>query len=330
MLGRHSFNGGGSRPSHMSRLSCPSRLSRGNSIELPRRSFIRAGAGLAAILASGRAPAALIRSMVAARNGILVGGKLTARDYVQDGLVAMWDGIENIGLSLPHDDSTTTWKDLSGNGYDAKIIRLLTHAYWEDNGFRYNKTSLGGSEYYFYVKRPTDIQSRLGNTYTIGFTGRIYPGNNRNYTGFIGDCGDGIRGFFIDRCLYNGAGYVYSGTRNGSEAGTIVFTELPLNNTSPFDVSISIACNAGLISAYLNGRLSHTASGSIALGGQGFAIGSSYDYDSDNRGRNPDSGSLYRTPLATFNRVWIYGRALSTSEVANEYTVDKARFNLTT
>lgn len=268
--------------------------------------------------------------MLAALRNTVAGGKRTptARDYVQDGLVAMWDGIENVGLDNPHSDSTTTWKDLSGNGYDAKIISLLQYAYWENDGFCYNKTALGGNEYYFYVKRPTDIQSRLGNTYTIGFTGRIYPGNNRNYTGFLGDGGDSIRGFFLERYTYNGAGCVGSGTRNGSEAGVVAFTELPLNNTSPFDVSISIACNAGLISAYLNGRLSHTASGSIALGNQGFAIGSSYDWNGLNAGRNHDPGSYYRTPLATFNRVWIYDRVLSASEVASEYAIDKKRFGL--
>ena len=31
------------------------------------------------------------------RNGMMAGGKPTARDYVQDGLIAMWDGIENVG-----------------------------------------------------------------------------------------------------------------------------------------------------------------------------------------------------------------------------------------
>lgn len=63
------------RPSHMSRLSCPSRLSCGNSIALPRRSFVRASAGLAAIIAAGRAPAAFTRSMLAARNGLMAGSK---------------------------------------------------------------------------------------------------------------------------------------------------------------------------------------------------------------------------------------------------------------
>ena len=37
----------------------------------------------------------------------------TARDYVQDGLVAMWDGIENAGWGV-HDPNATVWKNLVG------------------------------------------------------------------------------------------------------------------------------------------------------------------------------------------------------------------------
>lgn len=39
---------------------------------------------------------------------------LSAKSYVQDGLVAMWDGIENAGWGV-HDANATTWKDLIGN-----------------------------------------------------------------------------------------------------------------------------------------------------------------------------------------------------------------------
>lgn len=38
----------------------------------------------------------------------------TARDYVQDGLIAMWDGIENAGWGT-HDPNATVWKDLVGD-----------------------------------------------------------------------------------------------------------------------------------------------------------------------------------------------------------------------
>ena len=39
------------------------------------------------------------------------GGVPTARDYVQDGLIAMWDGIENAGWGI-HDANAIVWKDL--------------------------------------------------------------------------------------------------------------------------------------------------------------------------------------------------------------------------
>ena len=42
---------------------------------------------------------------------------VSTSDYVQDGLVALYDGIDNAGPGL-HDPNATTWKDLSTNGYD--------------------------------------------------------------------------------------------------------------------------------------------------------------------------------------------------------------------
>ena len=65
----------------------------------------------------------------------------TARDYVQDGLIAMWDGID-------HGDNPLIWRDLSGNGFDA-TQRVATGWSWTDksyvgvessNGFRVPQT----------------------------------------------------------------------------------------------------------------------------------------------------------------------------------------------
>lgn len=46
--------------------------------------------------------------------------KWTARDYVQDGLIAMWDGIENAGWGV-HDASAASWKELMGTNNDFQI-----------------------------------------------------------------------------------------------------------------------------------------------------------------------------------------------------------------
>lgn len=47
----------------------------------------------------------------------------TAADYIQDGLVALWDGIENSGFGI-HLDSATTWVDLKGS-YNVPISNFV-------------------------------------------------------------------------------------------------------------------------------------------------------------------------------------------------------------
>lgn len=80
-----------------------------------RKQFIREGFGLAAILSAQTAPAILVRSMTAARNGIAAAKRGWVNPYITDGLVAMWDGEWNAGGGV-HDSSATTWIDLSGTG----------------------------------------------------------------------------------------------------------------------------------------------------------------------------------------------------------------------
>ena len=63
---------------------------------------------------------------------------ITAKSYVQDGLIAMWDGIENAGWGV-HDMNATMWKDLTGNGRDLPLstetLEILS------NGVRRKSTS---------------------------------------------------------------------------------------------------------------------------------------------------------------------------------------------
>lgn len=44
----------------------------------------------------------------------------TCEDYIWDGLLCMWDGIENAGLGI-HDGNALTWVDLTGNGFDLTV-----------------------------------------------------------------------------------------------------------------------------------------------------------------------------------------------------------------
>lgn len=53
-------------------------------------------------------------------------------DYVQRGLVAHWDAVDNVGTGT-HDPSTTVWRDLSGHGLDWQL-REGNYA-WSERGF---------------------------------------------------------------------------------------------------------------------------------------------------------------------------------------------------
>ena len=57
---------------------------------------------------------------------------VTSRSYVQQGLVAQYDGINNVGHDAAHSDSAATWADLTGHGNDATKAANVT---WAANGW---------------------------------------------------------------------------------------------------------------------------------------------------------------------------------------------------
>lgn len=79
-----------------------------------RRDLILGGAALLGGYALGKPT----RSALGSRSEAAKSG--WTNPYVTDGLIAMWDGEWNAGWGV-HDANATTWKDLSGNGYDFAI-----------------------------------------------------------------------------------------------------------------------------------------------------------------------------------------------------------------
>ena len=68
---------------------------------------------------------------------------LTNNPYVSDGLVAMWDGIWNVGNgSKRHDSSLHVWRDCVGGGIP--IVAPSYGAYFTDNGL-YSNSQIGAS-----------------------------------------------------------------------------------------------------------------------------------------------------------------------------------------
>ena len=78
-------------------------------ISIERASQLEARFGIAADEWAERIDPALPEGLI----------KFDVDGYVQDGLVAHFDGIRNAGAGLPHDGSATTWKNLVAGGPDA-------------------------------------------------------------------------------------------------------------------------------------------------------------------------------------------------------------------
>lgn len=62
--------------------------------------------------------------------------RISAKSYVQDGLIALFDGIENAGWET-HVAEPAVWKDLI-NGYDLAVP--ASFAFYENYGYSASKT----------------------------------------------------------------------------------------------------------------------------------------------------------------------------------------------
>lgn len=59
--------------------------------------------------------------MTALSHMMMDGGMKSSSDYVQDGLLAMWDGLENAGRGV-HDAGSSVWVDLCGNEASFPVV----------------------------------------------------------------------------------------------------------------------------------------------------------------------------------------------------------------
>ena len=63
---------------------------------------------------------------------VTASAEITSRSYVQSGLVAQYDGINNVGHDAAHDNSATTWVDLTGHDNNGTVGANVA---WCENGW---------------------------------------------------------------------------------------------------------------------------------------------------------------------------------------------------
>lgn len=237
----------------------------------------------------------------------------TAKDYVQDGLIAMWDGIENAGWRT-HDPNATTWMDLTGN--HSSIATTSAALSWGVDCLQFVDAPT-------MQVRSTALEQKYGHgngPMTIEQTGVF--ADDLDYMGFAivqfrsrGDQSAGVAA---------GTNVALPITSRGNQYGTGKNAYFPwptglynFGNVRGGDFIFSATTDGNTWSFYEKGAL---LSKDRTLGAWSWYNSSMMFLWAFNSGGSKCNGKVYCIRL--------YSRALTASEIAANYAIDKARFNL--
>ena len=235
---------------------------------------------------------------------------ITSRSYVQGGLVAQYDGINNVGHGAAHSDSTATWADLTGHGNDATKAANVT---WAANGWVNSEDC-----------KPMSIASAgvAAVTATKVFTMEVAttPSRHNERQSFFGQYEkDKVYGFNFEH--NSGAsmtknGYVrlyYYSNIGASQNYCFIYT----TQTSGEWASMSIASDAASQTLRKNGAIAHVTKETLTA------------HMSDNC-ESVIGGDNARPDMAfrgTYNALRLYNRVLTDKESKINAAVDAVRFN---
>lgn len=222
----------------------------------------------------------------------------TARDYVQDGLIAVWDGID-------HGNDPLIWRDLSGNGYDA--TQRVANAGWRWDGDCYRGTLRNGHGFRAPQALVDFFRSNITN-HTVEIVHR--PTTSSRET-ILGQYSGSAVGLNIEYAPHL-AGYfrVFWGASPD-------FNSPAWKTLGMVRMTTTMLCNGTNCQIYENGAYKAQAAQPNVdrVGVQSLIIG----------GENSRSNMSICGELCI---VRIYSRALSADEIHHNYEIDNERFNL--
>ena len=212
----------------------------------------------------------------------------TARDYVQDGLVCLWDGIENAGWGV-HDSAATNWVDLVG-GIVAKFSDSVDFQ-WTETAWR--KASIDG---YAYV----EAGFSFGDEHTQEVVIRGFE--SQSYARVIGDNG-GLNGNEANTTF--GRAFFY-----GNDF--VLFRSKPVSTRQ----HLALVRREDTLEGYNDGRFVTSSRRGTMTNHKVIPL-TFGNRQSGDRGLSAD-----------YHCIRLYSRALTDDEIAHNYRVDCARFGL--
>ena len=229
---------------------------------------------------------------------------LTSRSYVQDGLIAQYDGINNAGHGVAHSNSTNVWKDLAGS-FD---LTRETGGTWGGNCLVASGSALAAKRS---ASAPTYKTIEVVYKWTASAASVLFAGGDKLRTVFFKVSSDASvpRGVFFSGSHASAAGYPTS---------TKYFT-------SPYDSVVCAAARYGNASdtgevtdILLDGELQESEK----------KTGSYWSHNTDittiggRRSGSSDSGFWEGDIYA----IRLYSTVLSDDDIARNAAIDAVRF----
>ena len=216
--------------------------------------------------------------------------------YVQNGLIAHYDGENNIGSG--HDSASTIWKDLSGNGHDATLNNFDTSesSGWEEKALQ---LSGNGDEVIF------PVQLQVAGTFSVEI---VLTDQNHSMLAILSS----NKLWKAFNAHTDESGGIYIG---GNYVGC------NLDRIIPSDINYTIPLNKPILLTYTYNGKNRVAK--LYVNGKEMA----------NKTYNIDPIEIENFYIPTtqkkFNRINFYNQVLEPNEIKINYEIDKYRFGIT-
>ena len=273
---------------------------------MKRSAFIIVGIGLLAAMAAFARP---IRSLVGEKGEDYVDVSApTASDYVNDGLVFMLDGIENVDWGV-HDNTAQEWVDLVGGTTPRQYQQIgyftdkafNTNSYYDDTGKTFNCLYLPDILY----------QTAATKQFTVEMGGIIRKSKSTGLT-VLELCGNLVWGWgYYGSQSYNQRNSLRYQKLYGSIVNRATWALLPIDGTEDILFTNASSFNTSFVDCF-SGIADMTYRWNLQT--------------DEATQTQPKMGYLGCNLTIYYLR--IYNRPLSLSEMKHNYSIDKARFGL--
>ena len=238
--------------------------------------------------------------------------------YIQDNLKLWYDGYNNTGTAKSY--TASTWKDLSGSGYDGTITNYGSKAVWADNNLQTTDSVVST------ISAATLLPPTSDRTLSITFFLMDYPSyTNTTY---------GNTGILIGAAHYSGMAIYWRSTSAKSYyivGGTRTASEL-IEDDNKFDTYNSIVKRVNLtyVNDSTNGKVINYINGVKV--NETKSVTGSYQYTSEMGNFGLNKAQIYSSssPASSLNigiyNAKVYTKALTPEEVKHNYLYDAQQY----